>query len=83
MISLRILTRNGESVGGVIRDWIVQDILWEIFLAIIIAVAVGWAVGMFINYDLSNRLLIHEQGSYWSMQNLKNYMTNSYWLRSP
>jgi len=45
ILCVRFLTQKHDSTGTIIGQWIVEDILWEIVLAIIIALIAGFAIG--------------------------------------
>lgn len=47
MLCIRFLHQKSDSAGTIIGHWIVEDIIWEIFLAIIIAIISGFVIGKY------------------------------------
>jgi len=37
---------TGDSVGTIIKDWFVHDILWEVCLGIVLGLVVGYIIGI-------------------------------------
>lgn len=48
LLCIRFITRHEDhdSVGTIIAEWVVHDIVWEVFLGVIVGIVAGYIVGM-------------------------------------